>query len=77
MTKRRRVRGLPLAIGAWVLCGVASAATPAPVDKSALVKLPYQLTTKHLGVATCSSSVCHGNVKSTSNYDVQLNEYMT
>ncbi len=31
---------------------------------------------KHLGVASCSSSVCHGNVKSTSSYDVQLNEYI-
>ncbi len=31
---------------------------------------------KHLGVASCASSVCHGNVKSTSSYEVQLNEYI-
>ena len=30
-----------------------------------------------MGVASCSSSVCHGNVKSSSNYNVQLNEYVT
>ena len=39
--------------------------------------LPYQAPNKHLGVATCSSSVCHGSVKSTGSYDVQLNEYVT
>jgi hypothetical protein len=39
--------------------------------------LPYQAPNKHLGVATCSSSVCHGSVKSKSSYDVQLNEYVT
>lgn len=38
--------------------------------------LPYEAPNKHLGVATCSSSVCHGSVKSTSSYDVQLNEYV-
>ena len=41
------------------------------------VKLPYQNPSKHMGVASCSSSVCHGNVKSTGNYNVQLNEYVT
>jgi hypothetical protein len=78
MTKPQNHRSVLLAVGAWALCcAVANAATPAPADKAAPVKLPYQLPNKHLGVATCSSSVCHGNVKSTSNYDVQLNEYVT
>jgi len=43
---------------------------------AAALKLPYQAPNKHLGVASCASSVCHGNVKSTSSYDVQLNEYI-
>jgi hypothetical protein len=59
----------------------ASLAADAPskpiVLPPAALKLPYQEANKHLGVATCSSSVCHGNVKSTSSYDVQLNEYIT
>jgi hypothetical protein len=56
-----------------------AADTPAKslVLPPAALKLPYQAGNKHLGVATCSSSVCHGNVKSTSSYDVQLNEYIT
>jgi len=32
---------------------------------------------KHLGVASCSSSVCHGSVTPTKTYDVLLNEYVT
>ncbi|MEP7247491.1 MAG: multiheme c-type cytochrome [Gammaproteobacteria bacterium] len=44
---------------------------------AAAIKLPYQLPNKHLGVSTCSSSVCHGSVKSNGNYNVQLNEYVT
>jgi hypothetical protein len=59
----------------------ASVAADAPskpiVLPPAALQLPYQAANKHLGVATCSSSVCHGNVKSTSSYDVQLNEYIT
>jgi hypothetical protein len=41
------------------------------------IKLPYELPAKHMGVSTCSSSVCHGSTKSNSNYNVQLNEYIT
>jgi hypothetical protein len=77
MTSPRTLLSSWVAVGASLLCAAANAAAPAPADKSGPVKLPYQLTNKHLGVATCSSSVCHGNVKSTSNYDVQLNEYVT
>jgi len=32
---------------------------------------------KHLGVASCSSSVCHGSVTPGKTYDVLLNEYVT
>ncbi len=83
MTSQRPARRALFALAAVLVCDVGSAATPAAAaDKAApttgaSVKLPYQLPTRHLGVATCSSSVCHGNVKSTSNYDVQLNEYVT
>jgi hypothetical protein len=77
MTSPRTLLNSWVAVGASLLCAAANGAAPAPADKSGPVKLPYQLTNKHLGVATCSSSVCHGNVKSTSNYDVQLNEYVT
>jgi hypothetical protein len=44
---------------------------------SGVVKLPYELPGKHMGVSTCSSSVCHGSTKSNSSYNVQLNEYIT
>ena len=68
-------------LAAWLVC--ASLGFAADVPPKALsflpasLKLPYQAMNKHLGVATCSSSVCHGNVKSTGSYDVQLNEYVT
>lgn len=39
--------------------------------------LPYQAGDKHLGVASCASSVCHGAVKPNDKYNVQLNEYVT
>jgi hypothetical protein len=39
--------------------------------------LPYQAGGKHLGVATCSSSVCHGAVAPSTKYDISLNEYVT
>jgi Cytochrome c554 and c-prime len=32
---------------------------------------------KHMGVASCSSSVCHGSVTPSKTYDVLLNEYVT
>jgi cytochrome c554/c'-like protein len=77
MKNPRHLSAALFAVVTWLLCGFADAVTPAPADKPGPAKLPYQLPNKHLGVATCSSSVCHGNVKSTSNYDVQLNEYVT
>jgi hypothetical protein len=75
------VRLIARALAGWLLCVNFSAAadTPpkAPSLPPAALKLPYLTANKHLGVATCSSSVCHGNVKSTGSYDVQLNEYVT
>jgi hypothetical protein len=66
---------------AIVLIGLAAAALPAgAAEKSAepgAIKLPYELPNKHMGVSTCSSSVCHGSVKSKDAYNVQLNEYIT
>ncbi|MFO1466321.1 MAG: multiheme c-type cytochrome [Steroidobacteraceae bacterium] len=39
--------------------------------------LPYQSQDRHLGVATCATSVCHGSVTPTSGHDVDLNEFVT
>ena len=68
-------------LAAWLVCASLSFAADVPPKALSLLpaplKLPYQAMNKHLGVATCSSSVCHGNVKSTGSYDVQLNEYVT
>jgi hypothetical protein len=41
------------------------------------IQLPYQLKDKHMGVATCASSVCHGRVQSDGGSRVPLNEYIT
>jgi Cytochrome c554 and c-prime len=39
--------------------------------------LSAQSNPKHMGVASCSSSVCHGSVSPSNTYDVLLNEYVT
>lgn len=39
--------------------------------------LPYQSHDRHLGVASCSSSVCHGSIKPTTHGPVRLDEYVT
>jgi hypothetical protein len=88
-TLRHLARTLVLGATCVTACGVAlaqsrpsaSATTvPAPqplaLPSAALKLLPYQMTSRHLGVASCASSVCHGNVKSTGSYDVLLNEYI-
>ena len=70
-------------LAAWLLCMSCGVAAESPLKAAvalptaALKLLPYQAPNKHLGVASCSSSVCHGNVKSTGSYNVQLNEYVT
>jgi hypothetical protein len=67
----------------WATTASVVTAADAPLKPGTLppaamkLLLPYQAPNKHLGVATCSSSVCHGSVKSRSSYDVQLNEYVT
>ena len=44
----------------------------------ALLAVPAAFAqSKHLGVASCSSSVCHGSVTPGKAYDVLLNEYVT
>jgi hypothetical protein len=48
---------------------------PAVVAQGTL-PLPYQAGGKHLGVATCASSVCHGAVSPSTKYDISLNEYV-
>ena len=43
----------------------------------ALLTATTAFAQKHLGVASCSSSVCHGSVTPGKTYDVLLNEYVT
>ena len=43
----------------------------------ALLTTSTAFAQKHLGVASCSSSVCHGSVTPSKTYDVLLNEYVT
>ncbi|HTU59780.1 MAG TPA: multiheme c-type cytochrome, partial [Polyangiales bacterium] len=64
---------------ASVVIAADAALKPGTLPPAAMkLLLPYEAPNKHLGVATCSSSVCHGSVKSkSSSYDVQLNEYVT
>lgn len=46
------------------------------VDPVSSAPLPYQSSAKHLGVASCASSVCHGSVQPNDNYNISLNEYV-
>ena len=39
--------------------------------------LPDQSEHKHMGVATCASTICHGAVLENDQYDILLNEYIT
>jgi hypothetical protein len=61
-------------MGATLSLSVRAADKPAEPGS---VKLPYEMPNKHMGVASCASTVCHGSVKSNVAYDVQLNEYIT
>jgi hypothetical protein len=82
MTRARRYASLIGSLAFWLANASAviaadTAVKPGTLPPAAMkLLLPYQAPNKHLGVATCSSTVCHGNVKSTSSYDVQLNEYV-
>jgi len=44
---------------------------------SSLMALPQYDADKHLGVASCASSVCHGKNKAVTDNNVMLNEYRT
>lgn len=83
MSRARSIASLLGMLGLWLMAVSVGMAADAPLKPGTLppaamkLLLPYEAPNKHLGVATCSSSVCHGRVKSTSNYDVQLNEYVT
>jgi len=58
--------------------GAATAATRVmAADAAAPTVLPAQGSNKHMGVSSCSSSVCHGSVTPSKSYDVMLNEYVT
>src|SRR3569833_1830392 len=58
------------AIALLLLSHAALAATPASAPLT-------QGTSKHMGVTSCASSVCHGAVTPSNTYDVLLNEYVT
>ena len=78
VTRFRVVLGALVVLLATAVTAADVPLKPGTLPPAALrMLLPYQAPNKHLGVATCSSSVCHGSVKSTNNYDVQLNEYVT
>jgi predicted CxxxxCH...CXXCH cytochrome family protein len=64
------------AIALVVLWAATASAADKPPEPGS-IKLPYELPAKHMGVSTCSSTVCHGSTKSNSSYNVQLNEYIT
>src|SRR5882672_9649569 len=53
------------------------AAHAAGGDPSGATPLPYQAPGKHLGVATCASSVCHGSVTSSTGHTIRLDEFVT
>jgi hypothetical protein len=55
-----------------LLAGLLSA-----LDAFGAAPLPYQSSGKHLGVATCASSVCHGSVVPVTGHDVRLDEFVT
>ena len=65
------VRAQRIICGFWVAVALVSPAY------GASVALPSEAPYKHLGVETCSSSVCHGSVTPSRTYDVQLNEFVT
>jgi len=64
---------LGAAVAALALPGVVPAQTPG----SPVVPTAPTIAGKHLGVATCSSAVCHGQVTPSQKYDVLMNEYVT
>ncbi len=66
-------------VAAWVASSTSMAHAAAPLSASLTGPLspPMQAVNKHMGVSSCSSSVCHGAVTPSNTYDVLLNEYVT
>ena len=46
-------------------------------SSSSIAKLPQYSTEKHMGVASCSSGICHGKSVEDSNENVMMTEYRT
>ena len=71
---------LLVALSTVLLAGItntALAAAPVSVSLTASLTPAAQAANKHMGVSSCSSSVCHGAVIPSNTYDVLLNEYVT
>jgi hypothetical protein len=62
------------AVVAALLCGALGLLDQASAADTAI---PSNAPYRHMGVASCSMSVCHGNLKPQTGRDVQLNEYRT
>jgi hypothetical protein len=62
-----------------LLLSAALAAAPPLQSAAAPIgsPLPYEAPAKHVGVAACASSVCHGSVTGTSGHNVRLDEFVT
>lgn len=69
MTQTMRIRRLMLAL-AFLLAGLLSIA-----EAARAAQFPQQDTQKHLGVASCASSTCHGAVSESKDSNVWRNEY--
>lgn len=72
MVRETRVRLAALLAAVAMFIGQTVWATPTDAPL-----LPYQATPKHLGVASCASSVCHGAVAPSTAHDVRLDEFVT
>jgi len=70
---RRNCR--PPAVAAALLWGLACLGAAIPASRSAAAEAGAMTDYKHLGVASCSSSVCHGKISAQTGRHVALNEY--
>ena len=76
MVREARVSRAAFAPLLFAFCALA-AQCAAHAAAHGTAPLPYQSNTKHLGVATCASSVCHGSVTPSTGHDVRLDEFVT
>jgi hypothetical protein len=65
------------AIALLLLSHAVLAASPVAASLTSSLMQPAQGVNKHMGVTSCSSSVCHGAITPSNTYDVLLNEYVT